>query len=317
MDQRPLIAVADATGLYGGAVYRAIRNDPHGRYRVRALVWQAHHPAADALRRSGADVVTVTPEDTNSVLHGLRGALALFAVTDFWAHGSPERELAQARAMATAAHLGDLEHVIWSTQEDTRRLVDPGDDRRPTLLQRYKVPPFDAKGEADALFAATGIPVTLLRSALPWEQQLALGWGPRRDDRDATLRLALPMGERPLPGIAAADFGAAVRELFARGTPPAPQTIGIAAEHPTGAMLAAAYANALGESVTYEAVPLARWRDSALPGAEEQASMFQFMHDWSEPYRRHRPVETTRALLPSLLSFRKWLGRHRAEIPAI
>lgn len=315
MDSRPIVAVADATGLYGGAVARAILTDAHRRYRLRALVHPAQLHAADVLHRGGAEVVTVTLEDTNSVLQALRGARALFAVTDFWAHGSPERELAQARAMATAAHLGDLEHVIWSTHEDTRRHVAPDDDRLPTLLQRYKVPPFDAKGEGDAIFAATGVPVTLLRSALPWELHLSLGWGPRRDA--GALRLALPLGTMPLPGIAAADLGAAVRALFARGTPPAPQTVGIAGEHLTGAELATAYGHALGEPVTYQAVPVARWRASGLPGAEEQANLFRFVHDYSALYARHRPVEPTRMLLPNLQSFAAWLATHRAHIPSV
>ncbi len=74
-----------------------------------------------ALGRRGADVAAVDLDDSNSVLQAMRGALGFFAVTDFWEHRSPERELPQARAMSTAARLTDVEHVIWSTQEDSRR----------------------------------------------------------------------------------------------------------------------------------------------------------------------------------------------------
>jgi hypothetical protein len=58
---------------------------------------------------------------------------------------------------AWAAKAVGVEHVIWSTLEDTRRHF--GDDERvPTLDGRYKVPHFDAKGEADELFTKYGIP---------------------------------------------------------------------------------------------------------------------------------------------------------------
>ena len=49
MDTRPLIAVADAAGLIGGAVARAILNDAQRRFRLRALVRQPNAPSAIAL----------------------------------------------------------------------------------------------------------------------------------------------------------------------------------------------------------------------------------------------------------------------------
>ncbi|GBF06757.1 HSCARG protein [Deinococcus aerius] len=36
------------------------------------------------------------------------------------------------------------------------------DDRMPTLRGRYKVPHFDGKGEANALFTGLGVPTTFL-----------------------------------------------------------------------------------------------------------------------------------------------------------
>lgn len=316
MDTRPLIAVADATGLLGGSVTRAILNDPQQRYRVRALLRNARSQEAIALALRGAEVAEVELDDANSVLQGIRGALGFFAVTDFWQLGSPERELSQARAMSTAAHLADVEHVIWSTQEDSRRWLALSDPRMPTLLQRYKVPAFDAKGEADAFFAASGVPVTLLRTGFVWEQLIALGMGPRRDG-DHALRLALPLGDAPIPSIALADVGAGVRELFSAGTPPAVQTVGIAAEYLRGEEMAAAFARALGEEVLYEPVPLATWRASGLPGAETVANMFQFVQEFERIYAANRPIDATRRLYPSLQSFDQWLISHRAQIPSV
>jgi hypothetical protein len=54
-------------------------------------------------------------------------------VTFFWTHFSPEKELAEAGHMAKAAKDAGLQHVIWSTFEDTRRFVPLNDNRMPTL----------------------------------------------------------------------------------------------------------------------------------------------------------------------------------------
>lgn len=316
MDSRPLVAVADASGYLGAAVARALLDDPSHRYQLRALVRHPQSPAALDLARRGAEVVATDLDDSNSVLQGLHDALGFFAATDFWEHGSPERELSQARAMSTAARLADVEHVIWSTQEDSRRWLALSDARMPTLMQRYKVPSFDAKGEADAFFAASGVPVTLLRTALPWQQLLSTGLGPRRA-ADGALRLAIPLGDALLPLIALGDVGACVRELFALGTPPAPRTAGIAAEHLSGAEMAAHFARALGEPVVYESVPFARWRALGIPGAEELGNQLQFIHDFNAIYTANRPIEATRRLYPALQSLESWLERHRAHIPAV
>ena len=51
-----------------------------------------------------------------------------------------------------------IQHVIWSSLEDTRKWVPLSDNRMPTLMGKYKVPHFDAKGEADQVFSGLGLP---------------------------------------------------------------------------------------------------------------------------------------------------------------
>ncbi len=316
MTPRPVVAVANATGLLGSAVTRAILNDPQQAFGVRALVRLPASPHARALAEAGAEVVAVELEDTPSLLRALRGTHTLFAVTDFWEHGSPERELAQARAMSTAASLADVEHVIWSTHEDSRAWLSLDDARMPTLMQRYKVPSIDAKGEADAFFIDAGVPVTLLRTAIAWEQLLGFGMGPRRAE-DGALRLALPLGDRLLPGIALGDIGIIVRRLLADGPPASTRTLGVAADHLTGRQMALAFQRAVHESVVYDAVPFASWRSLGVPGADALGNLFQFIHDFNPQVVAARPVEGARALHPTLQDFDAWLATHRAYIPAI
>src|SRR5213592_3205497 len=101
MAEKKVIAVVGATGAQGSGLVRAILNDRNGPFKVRALTRDVNSDKAKALAVLGAD-----------------GA---YCVTFFWAHFSPEKELAEARAMAQAAKDAGVQHVIWSTLEDTRK----------------------------------------------------------------------------------------------------------------------------------------------------------------------------------------------------
>ena len=156
MSQEKIIAVVGATGAQGGGLVRAILDDPASDFTVRALTRTPDSDAGRALAQRGAAVVAADLDDPPSVSRAFEGAYSAYCVTNFWEHFSPETEKAQARAMAEAAKETGLKHVIWSTLDDTRRFVPLSDDRMPTLMEHYKVPHFDAKGEADAYFRDPG-----------------------------------------------------------------------------------------------------------------------------------------------------------------
>src|SRR6185295_18796107 len=133
-----------------------------------------------------------------------------------WAHFSPDQELKQAQHMAIAAEHAKLQHVIWSTLEDTRKWVPLSDTRMPTLQGKYKVPHFDAKGEANHFFTDRGLPVTLLNTSFYWDNFIHFGMGPKRGD-DGVLAITLPMGTKRMPGIAAEDIGKCAYGIFKQG----------------------------------------------------------------------------------------------------
>jgi hypothetical protein len=149
MGERKVIAVVGATGAQGGGLVRAILADESGEFAARALTRDPNSDKARQLRELGAEVVAADVGDEQSLRRAFQGAYGAFCVTFFWEHFSPTKELAHATAMARAAKAAGVRHVIWSTLEDTRQRVPLDDDRMPTLQDRYKVPHFDAKGEAD------------------------------------------------------------------------------------------------------------------------------------------------------------------------
>ncbi|MBY0375517.1 MAG: NmrA/HSCARG family protein [Bryobacteraceae bacterium] len=309
---KKIIAICGATGSQGGGLARAILAQPDSPFAVRALTRNPGSEKARELAAAGAEVVAADVDDPASLAAAFAGAHGAYCVTFFWEHFSPERELAQARYMAEAARAQGLAHVIWSTLEDTRKLVPLDDPRMPTLMDRYKVPHFDVKGEADAFFA--GLPVTYLLTSFYWENFIHFGMAPKRG-ADGVLSLALPIGERPLPGIASDDIGRAALAIFAKGSEFIGQTVGIASEHLTGSEFAIEFSRALGERVRYDAIPFDAYRSFGFPGAEDLGNMFQYKHDFSEPFCWARDPKATRRLLPSIEGFDDWLERNLSQIP--
>jgi uncharacterized protein YbjT (DUF2867 family) len=314
MADKKLIAVVGATGAQGSGLVNAILNDPAGEFTVRALTRNINSDKAKALAALGAEVVAADLDDVESLRRAFTGAYGVFCVTFFWDHFSPETEQAQAANMAAAAHAAGVRHVIWSTLEDTRQWVPLSDDRMPTLMGKYKVPHFDAKGEANCYFTDHGLPVTFLLTSFYWDNLVHFGMGPKPGP-DGTLAFTLPMGDKKLPGIAAEDIGKCAYGIFKRGPGRPGETVGISGEMLTGTEMAASLSRALGRPVVYNGVSPEAYRGFGFPGAEDLGNMFQVKRDFEPAYTANRSIEGSRALNPQLQSFDAWLGRHGAEIP--
>ena len=156
MSDKKIIAVVGATGAQGGGLVRAILNDPSSGFAVRVLTRDVNGTKAKDFAKLGAEVVTADVDNPESLKRAFAGAYGAYCVTFFWAHFSPEKEMAEVKAMAEAAKAAGLKHVIWSTLEDTRQWVPLSDNRMPTLQVKYKVPHFDAKGRVQPLFHGGG-----------------------------------------------------------------------------------------------------------------------------------------------------------------
>jgi uncharacterized protein YbjT (DUF2867 family) len=314
MAERKVIAVVGATGAQGGGLVRAILGDPDRRFVARALTRNADSDQANALRAQGAEVVAADVDQEESLKRAFAGAHGAFCVTFFWAHLSPEKELAEAAAMARAAKHAGVRHAIWSTLEDTRRWVPLTDDRMPTLMGKYKVPHFDGKGEADGVFSELGVPTTFLLTSFYWDNLIHFGMGPKKGP-DGVLAITLPMGDKKLPGIAAEDIGRCAFGIFDKGGEYVGKRVGVAGEHLTGAEMAASLSRALGRPVRYNDVPPEAYRSFGFPGAEDLGNMFQFKRDFNEAFCAARNLDVARSLNPSLQTFDAWLAANKDRIP--
>jgi uncharacterized protein YbjT (DUF2867 family) len=184
----------------------------------------------------------------------------------------------------------------------------------PTLMGRYKVPHFDAKGEADQFFREAGVPTTFLLTSFYWDNLIHFGMGPKAG-ADGTLEFVLPMGSAKLPGIAASDIGRCAYGVFRRRDDFVGKSVGIAGEHLTGAEMATALSRALGREVRHVDVTPEVYRGFGFPGADDLGNMFQFKRDFNGDFCAARSVERTRLLNPRLQSFSQWLTANATRIP--
>lgn len=314
MPVKKLIAVAGATGAQGSGLVRAILDDPSGEFAVRALTRSVNSDKANKLAELGAEVVAADLDDPKSVADAFAGAFGAYCVTFFWEHFSPQKEIEHATTMAEAAKSAGVEHVIWSTLEDSRRSVPLDDDRMPTLQERYKVPHFDAKGEADAIFQALGLPTTYLLTSFYWDNLIYFGMGPKPGP-EGNLLLTLPLGEAKLPGIAAEDIGRCALGVFKGGKPYLGRHVGIAGEHLSGAEMSAALGRALGKPVAYNSVSPKAFRGFGFPGADDLGNMFQYNRDFASDFCGARSLAKSRELNPKLQTFDQWLDANASRIP--
>lgn len=314
MSEKKIIAIVGATGAQGGGLVRAILNDSSGEFTPRAITRNTGSDKAKELAALGAEVVSADVDDPASLNRAFQGAYGAYCVSFFWEHFSPEKELAHARAMADAARDAGLKHVIWSTLEDTRKWVPLNDDRMPTLMDKYKVPHLDAKGEANRFFTEAGVPTTFLLTSFYWDNFIHFGMGPKKD-QDGALAITLPMGDAKLPGIAAEDIGKCAYGIFRDGAKYLGKTVGIAGDHLSGDEMAAALSHALGKQVRYNKVEPAVYRSFGFPGADDLGNMFQFKRDFEDDYRGARSVEFSKTLNPGLQSFESWLAGNKGRIP--
>ena len=306
-----VIAVVGATGAQGGSLARAILADPLGGFACRAITRDPNKESARALAAKGAEVVRADLDDPESLQKAFAGAHGAFCVTNFWEHFSAEKEKAQAKNQADAAKASGLEHVVWSTLEDTRSLMSPDDKRMPMLQGKYRVPHFDAKAEADAYFA--GLPITYLVTSFYWDNIYAFGLAPKKGE-DGVYGWTFPMADKRLAGIAAEDIGKVAYGIFKAGSKYIGRTVGITGENLTLDQMSEKLGKGLGVRVKYTAVEPDAYRAFGFPGADEMGNMFQVYRDFEGPFNANRNIDVARQLNPQLMNFDQWVAANKSKI---
>ena len=314
MAEKKIIAVMGATGMQGGGLVRAIVNDPDKEFTARSITRYVNSDKAKILKDMGAEIVEGDLDKPETIKKAFEGAYGAYCVTFYWAHLSPEKELQHAKTLTDAVKSAGIKHAIWSTLEDTRKFIPLNDNRMPTLKDKYKVPHFDGKGEADKFFENSGVPVTFLLVSFYWDNMIFFGSGPKKGE-DSKLALTYPLDDKKMAGIAAEDIGKCALGIFKNKDKYTGKHIGIAGEHLTGYEMAEKLSKALGKEVVFNNVSPDVYRSFGFPGADDVGNMFQFYRDFEKEVNTMRNVENSRALNPSLQTFNQWLEKNKHLIP--
>ena len=313
MADKKIIAVVGSTGSQGGGLCQAVLADPNGGFAVRAITRDPSKDKAKALAAKGAHVVQANLDDVESLKKAFAGAYAVYGVTNFWETFSAAKEKAQAKNIADAAKAVGVKHVIWSTLEDTRKLMKPDDKRMPILQEKYRVPHFDAKAEADAFFS--GLPVTYLVTSFYWDNLYLFGLAPKKGE-DGVYSWTFPMADSKLAGIAAEDIGKVAYGIFKAGQQYLGKRVGITGENLTIKEIGDKLSKGLGIGpVRYNAVDANTYRGFGFAGADEYGNMFQVYSDFEKEVLAARSADVARQLNPQLQTFDQWFTKNKSRIP--
>jgi len=207
-----------------------------------------------------------------------------------------------------------VKHVIWSTLEDTRQFMSADDKRMPFLQEKYRVPHFDAKAEADAFFS--GVPTTFLLTTFYWDNLYMFGLAPKKGD-NGQYGWAFPMGQKKLAGIAAEDIGKVAYGIFKAGQQYIGKKVGIYGEALTIEEMGQKLAKGIGiPAPHYHAAEADEYRGYGFPGADEMGNMFQYYRDFDKEFFALRDLNTAKALNPALQNFDQFVAKNKSAILA-
>jgi uncharacterized protein YbjT (DUF2867 family) len=312
MADRKIIAVVGSTGAQGGSLVEAILSDPNGGFAARAITRDPTKDKARAIAAKGGEVVQADLDNVESLKKAFAGAYGVYAVTNFWEHFSGEKEKAQAKNIADAAKAAGVSHVIWSTLEDTRNLMNADDKRMPMLQDKYRVPHFDAKAEANAYFE--GLPTTFLVTSFYWDNLYSFGLAPKKG-ADGKYEWMFPMGDSKLAGMAAEDIGKSAYGIFKAGQQYVGKTVGIVGQNLTLTEMGEKISKGMGVGpIRYNAVDADVYRSFGFPGADEMGNMFQVYRDFEKGVTGARSADVARQLNPQLQNFDQFIAKNKSKI---
>lgn len=207
MAAKKVLVVFGATGAQGGSVAKVILGDSKLRdsWTVRGVTRDVSKPSAKALESLGAETVAADLNDVSSLKNAVKGAYAVYGVTNYWESQSAETEMKQGKAIADAAKEAGVQHFVWSSLLNVTELTNG-------VLS--KVSHFDSKAKIEEYIRSTGMPATFF---LPGFYMSNIPGGNFRQlppDNAWTLAMPIPANS-PVPLLATAeDTGKFVKAIL-------------------------------------------------------------------------------------------------------
>lgn len=280
------VLVIGATGQQGGATARHLLGRGQA---VRALVRDPDSPAAGALRRAGAALVTGDLDATASLRTAMEGTRGVFLVLTMMAGPriSPEGVVAEERrgkAVADLARECGIGHLVYSSVDGAG--ADSG------------IPYYESKMRIEEHIRALGLPATILRP-VSFMENFATYNRPVLEDGELVVSLAI-RPELPMQLISVRDIGAFAAIAFGRPEAFLGRTLEIAGDVLTPPQIAETFGHVCGLPARYRQTPIEQVRafDAQL------AQMFTFFNEHPSELA---DLSALRAVHPELMRLETWV----------
>ncbi len=274
-----VILVTGATGNQGGAAVRHLLKDG---WKVRALTRDTSKPAAEELRKLGAEVVAGDQSDPESLKKALDGVYGVFSVQNFWEHGY-DGELKQGKNLIDASKNAGVKHFL---------MTSVGGAERKTGL-----PHFDVKAVLEDYLKATGLSYTILRPVFFMEN--FNGWFKPAESNG---KLAISMAMKPdtkLQMIAVDDIGHFATLVFNNPQEYSGKAIELAGDELSIPEVAKIYTEVTGKETVFNELPV----EAVIQHSEEVGKMFK----WFIEKGYEADIPELKKHHAGLKNFRNWL----------
>ncbi|KAF3764519.1 hypothetical protein M406DRAFT_42669 [Cryphonectria parasitica EP155] len=208
MSSKKIITIFGATGNQGGSVVRIFLNDPKLKndWAVRGVSRNAESDSAKKLTALGVEMVSADLNDKASLVRAMKGAYAIFAVTNYWEKMDMQLDIDQGKNLADAAKENGVQHYVWSSLLNINKLTN---GKLPHVYH------FDSKAMVEDYVREIGLPATFVMPGF-FMSNLPGGMF-RATPPDNEWTLALPMPETaPIPLFDPEDMGAWVKAILLR-----------------------------------------------------------------------------------------------------
>jgi len=239
MSNKLTVLVTGATGQQGGAVARLLLKKGH---RVRALTRKPDSPAAQELKRLGAELVTGNLEDHAAVERAAHSSDAIFAMSTPFEAGI-EVETRQGITVADAAKAAGTRHLVFTSVGSADR--------------RTGIPHFESKYKVEQHIQSLGIPHTIIGPVFFMENWLSPWSLPGL--QEGKLAMALP-ASRALQQVALDDIAGFALLVLERREQFLGKRFDIASDEVTGKQAAEIISRVSGRKIEYVEIPIAQVR---------------------------------------------------------
>ncbi|MDO7846683.1 NmrA family NAD(P)-binding protein [Hymenobacter sp. M29] len=240
--QKPIILVAGAAGLQGGAAVTALL--AKGNFAIRAIVRDKNSEAAQALAAQNVELFETTFDDLEGLTKAAQGATGVFSVQMGTHPGNQGEETRHAQNLVAAAKAAGVQQVVHTSVAragEQENFVDWDSGRWEPLYWQEKTAAIDAVKAAGFPYWTILKPPYLMENLLP--------------PRDAVMFPTMAMGKFITPiapdttvdWLTAQDIGRFAAEAFAQPEKFNHQELSLVGDKLTMAEVAAALSAVTGK----------------------------------------------------------------------